>query len=351
MYLLLLALIVLPGMLIFPEKCIAEGYDSLIFCGKVIIPSLLPFFICVKILTVTGISKKIGDKLSFIMGPLFNVPGQAGFAFFMGGLSGFPMGAKCTAELLDNNLCTKNEAQRIICFCNNASPLFVIGTVGSVMLVNKNAGVMLYVSHILSAITVGFILGFKRKSEPVAFVKTQNQTSSFSNCIADGVNLILYVCGTIMFFNVLICALDSFGVFNIFPQNIKTLIIATLEMTKGISKIATTFNAFKLPAISFALGFSGLCVILQIAGVVEKYNLSIVKLIFAKLMQGAISFIYTCLLMQIPVATPVFNPVPYPLSFWGSMTVGIMFLVVSFAALAIIEIIAEIIRFSIYKTH
>ena len=63
------------------------------------------------------------------MRPLFNVPGEGAFAFLMGLISGYPVGAKIVTDLKDNNLCTTEEAERMLCFTNNSGPLFIIGTV------------------------------------------------------------------------------------------------------------------------------------------------------------------------------------------------------------------------------
>ncbi len=339
--------IVLFGMLIFPKECIQNCFDSIVFCGNVIIPTLLPFFICIKIFARSGLTDKLSDRLSFLMRPLFNVPGDGAACFVMGSLSGFPMGAKCVTELLKHNRCTKSEAERIICFCNNASPIFVIGTVGTIILNNTKAGIVLYISHLLSAITVGLIWGLKKQKEPVEHKKIipqKQKESILAGSVTEGVNLILYVCGCIIFFNAFITIIDAF-------ITLSPYITAMLEMTKGIPKIAATATAFKLPAISFVLGFSGVCVIMQIAGVAEQYSLSIVKLIISKLMQGGFSFLYTCILISLPIKLPASYFAPPPLSFTENIIIGATLVFASLIVLVAIDIIVRILTFAIYKTN
>jgi nucleoside recognition membrane protein YjiH len=47
----------------------------------------------------------------------------------MGIISGYPTGAKIVSNFKSNNVCTKEEAERLIAFTNNSGPLFILGTV------------------------------------------------------------------------------------------------------------------------------------------------------------------------------------------------------------------------------
>ena len=64
------------------------------------------------------------------MNPLFNVPGEGSYAFIMGIISGYPVGAKIINKFVEEGTCTKSEAERMLAFTNNSGPLFIIGTVG-----------------------------------------------------------------------------------------------------------------------------------------------------------------------------------------------------------------------------
>ncbi len=63
------------------------------------------------------------------MKPIFNVPGIGAYAFIMGIISGYPVGAKIVTEFRKNGECSKAEAERLLAFTNNSGPLFIIGTV------------------------------------------------------------------------------------------------------------------------------------------------------------------------------------------------------------------------------
>lgn len=56
-----------------------------------IIPSLFPFFIAIELLSYTNIVQILGKLLNKFMRPVFNLPGEAGYALLIGLLSGYPV--------------------------------------------------------------------------------------------------------------------------------------------------------------------------------------------------------------------------------------------------------------------
>lgn len=132
-----------------------------------VVPSLFPFFVAVELLKHTNLIYFLSIKLDKYMKPIFNLPGVASFPFVMGLISGYPVGAKIVSDLYSNNLCTKKEAERMLAFTNNSGPLFIIGTVGCSFYSNTSIGILLLISHILSSISVGIILGIASRIAPL----------------------------------------------------------------------------------------------------------------------------------------------------------------------------------------
>ena len=86
--------------------------------------------------------------------------GEGAFAFIMGIISGYPVGAKIVTKFREDNVCTKEECERLLAFTNNSGPLFIVGTVGISLLGNVSIGIMLLIVHILASITVGIFFRF-----------------------------------------------------------------------------------------------------------------------------------------------------------------------------------------------
>lgn len=129
-----------------------------------VLPSLLPFFIATELLSYSGFIPYLGKALNKFMRPIFNVPGEGAFAFIMGIISGYPIGAKIVTNFRQNGICTKEEGERLIAFTNNSGPLFIIGTVGISLFFDTRTGILLFLSHILACFTVGFVFRFWKKN-------------------------------------------------------------------------------------------------------------------------------------------------------------------------------------------
>lgn len=351
-----LSITVIFGMIIMPEQCISSGYNSLKLCAVALIPTLLPFFICIKLLLKTGFAYRISKSFEFIMRPMFNLPGEAAFAFVMGLISGYPMGAKCACQLYEDKICTLKEAERITFFCNNSGPIFIIGTVGVTLLGSKTAGAILLISHVLSALTVGMIVSINRTPEKANTSSAKQVSGTLSEAVTEALNLILYVCGFVVFFNIMSTILDNIGLFDLICLPLKNIGINSssatdflsgiVEMTGGISRLSVSLKGnYKLPLISFLLGFGGLSVIVQISGITEKYSFSIVKLISAKLMQGVISLIYTMIILLFPISVETGLFIQHSYSVTGSIVCGVFLMIVSISVLITGSIFIKIVRF------
>lgn len=117
------------GLVVFSNSNLIAAKTGLKLWFNNVVPSLFPFFIATHLLSHTDIIQFISNYCNCFMRPLFNVPGECAYAFILGLISGYPIGAKIVTDLRNNNLCTKDEAERMLCFTNNSGPLFIIGTV------------------------------------------------------------------------------------------------------------------------------------------------------------------------------------------------------------------------------
>ena len=78
-----------------------------------------------------GLSRCLGRLLHPIMAPLFRVNGSCAAALALGFVGGYPVGARTAIQLYQQGQCSKTEAQRLLAFCNNSGPAFILGAVGA----------------------------------------------------------------------------------------------------------------------------------------------------------------------------------------------------------------------------
>ena len=123
-------------LVIFSNENLSATKNGLLLWANSVVPALLPFFIATELLSHTSIVTNIGNLLNKYMKPIFNIPGIGAYAFIMGIISGYPVGAKIVTEFRNSGQCSKAEAERLLAFTNNSGPLFIIGTVGISMFGN-----------------------------------------------------------------------------------------------------------------------------------------------------------------------------------------------------------------------
>src|SRR5690625_2298047 len=144
----------------FPDHAFQASFEGLQLWFEIVMPALLPFFALSEVLMGLGVIRAIGVLLEPIMRPAFRIPGVGAFALAMGLVSGYPLGAKIAGQLRRDNLCTREESERLISFANTADPLFMIGAVAIGMFSNPSVGMTIVIAHYLAVFCVGFLLRF-----------------------------------------------------------------------------------------------------------------------------------------------------------------------------------------------
>ena len=232
------------------------------------------------------------------MRPLFNVPGIGGFAFVMGLISGYPVGAKIVADFREKGLVTQDEGERLLAFTNNSGPLFILSSVGIALFGDTKTGLLLLATHILACITVGIILArfskrkkfensydtiknkFERKnnsqscnSENITF---KNLGEVLTTSINSSISTILMIGGFVVIFSVIISILNQTNILNnlstlLYPilnflnidlEFAKPLLSGILELTNGVNLVAnipTKLISQNIVLSAFLLSFDKKC--------------------------------------------------------------------------------------------
>lgn len=268
------------------EYVMSYAKDAMNMCYEIIIPSLFPFFVCSGLLIYSGFCEIISKAAQGVMRPLFNVAPAGAAAFVLGIISGFPSGAVCAAELYRCGNLSKSEAERLLSFCNNSGPLFIIGSVGAAVYKSTALGVILYIIHIVSSIFVGIIFknyGKNHHNSPPTHIRT-NETQiseAVSLSLTAAAKNIITVCFSIIFFSAL-----SRSILDLFPLSplFYALVSGICEFSTGILKISGLNYDIcsKLVLTSFIVGFSGLSVHLQVMAVTSGSGLSLKPYILGK---------------------------------------------------------------------
>ncbi len=309
------------ALLIAPQQTALGVRAGLSLCAQVVIPSLFPFMVLADFLVLSGVCRAAGKAVEPLTKKLFRLPGAAGTAILMSLVGGFPVGAKMTARLLEDGELTKNQAARMMMFCVNAGPAFVIGAVGTAMLGSRKAGVILYASLSAASLLTGILTRFLAEEQPVEAPNArpeQNRRAGIQGTIvesvAGGAKAIISVCAWVVFFACLCSLADLVPAGQNFGITAKCL----LEVTSGCAAAAGKAG---LPVLAVALGWAGFSVHCQVQPYSAKTGIKATLFLTARAVNGAFAGLFTSeLVKRFPCDIEVFSnnvlPVasPYSLS-------------------------------------
>ena len=310
-----LALLFIILMLIInPKKYINSCYNGLSVWVKNVLPSLLPFLICTKILTEINFFDGFTKKLSKPTNKIFKAPKIASYVFLISIISGYPVGAKVISDLYKQNAISEKTANKLTTFCSTSGPLFIIGTVGTSLFLSPLIGYIMLFSHILGSFLNGVIyrnkfvdtsnLHYNKKDYDTNYNKT------ISNCMNNSITSILLVGGFITLFYIIIDILIdvkvisflSYGLdFLLSPFGLKigeSVFSGIIEVTRGCITLST-INASNLVKCVIGTGlisFGGFSIHFQALAFLSECNINTKFYFIQKLTHTLLSMLIALLL-------------------------------------------------------
>ena len=275
----------------------AEGArQGLALCGNTLAPSLFPFFVLSNLLSSLGLPDLLGQKLEPIARRLLGVSGCGTQAFFLGIAGGYPLGASVTADLRRTGQISRSEAQRLLAFCNNSGPAFILGAVGGVF-ASPKAGLLLYGTHVMAALCVGLLFRKKDPEAGGAFTRPAPESVSFAQAFPAAVTKALgtsvAVCGYVVLFSAL---LNLFELPDGFSPLARAMISGFLELGSGIAALrGLPPTPLHLSCAAFLLGWGGISVHLQTLGVISGTDIKCTRHLLGRAICGVLAGIFTYL--------------------------------------------------------
>jgi sporulation integral membrane protein YlbJ len=333
------------AMIAYPRTVFEGAVTGLNTWWNIVFPSLLPFFIASELLLNFGIVHFMGILLEPVMRPLFNVPGSGSFVMAVGYTSGYPIGAMVTARLRSQGLCTRTEAERLMAFTNNSSPLFMLVAVAVGMFNNPDLGILIAGAHYLSNLTLGLLMSFNsRKNDKPALPSPQMSGNLvrlafremflilrqerrpagkiMSEAIKNAIASLLNIGGFIILFAVMIrlltalggikCLAGFLGIF-LLPLGFDPAILPALssgffEMTIGSKQASEAAVPLiqQVTAVGMILAWSGLSVHAQAANMIADTDIRMFPYVIARIIHTILAGLYTFLFCKFafPLAEP-----------------------------------------------
>lgn len=284
-------------LILFPQE-IGDGVKSgLYLLGNSVIPALFPFMLLSTYISFSPCSRYLSLILERPAQWLFGINGTGLCAVVLGILGGYPIGAKTVAEFFEQRLLSQYDTKRLLSWCVNPSPAFVITAIGTFLLRNTSSGIIMYVSILLSSITIGiankFMISHQKTSESKADIAPLNESNIFISSVTSGSKAMLSVCGWVLTFSAICAGIDCIT----YNKNLSLLIKSVSEVTNGCSVIADT--GLPLPVLCALLGFGGFAVIFQVAPYLQMCNYSLKIFICWRIVIASLSAFYCSILIKI----------------------------------------------------
>lgn len=189
-------------------------------------------------------------------------------------------------------------------------------------------GLLLFITHLLSSITVGVIFRFwkYRSNSTIQNVnhiereknippRLSSLGSILQASIMSSIKTVVMIGGFVVLFSVIISILNNTGILKLLSAIITPLLSLVhipssfasgilsgiVELTNGvsiISHIPIKAISVSIMVCAFLLGFGGISVLLQVLSITSTSDISIKPYIIGKLMQGCIAALYTYILIQ-----------------------------------------------------
>lgn len=285
-------------MIIFPELYIGQALDGISAWAFNVLPSVLPFIFFTKILSSLGIIEKFSNLFKKPTKVLFNTPSISSYVFLTSIISGYPVGAKMTADLYESGKITRSEAYKMTSFCSTSGPMFIIGAVGIGMLKNATYGYIIFFAHILGSLLNG-LLYRKLKVNNDGYSShsiEKSQQSDLSSIVLDSALSIISVGTIIAIFFIVITSFSP--LFNLMPSPIACILEGIVEITRGCIDISSSLSGISaILSCTFIISFGGISTILQSITMLSKLKMPIMLFVLQKLTHAILSTIIAFVLV------------------------------------------------------
>lgn len=297
-------------MFLYPHASYKGASSGLMLWFLNVLPTLLPFIIVSNMMIMLNIAGKISRILYPLLGRLFRVSPNGCYPILIGFLSGLPMGAKSTADLLEAERIDTDEGTFLLSMCNNASPVFIMNYIAANQLkmpdLRARLFFIIYGSSVISALLyrtyrnlhkkIVRISELSKKNEGInsEYVSVRFSFDILDKSIMNGFEVITKIGGYIILFSILAQIINEIGSgFGLY----KAIVMGILEITTGIDqicKLPIDIN-IKIVLVSVLTSFGGLSGLAQTKSVLGKSRLSIKTYICVKLLSALVAMVLSVL--------------------------------------------------------
>lgn len=290
-------------LLLYPSMALKGAKTGLMLWFQTVLPTLLPFMIASTLIMELNFTDCLTSIIYPTIGKFLHLSKAGCYPFLIGMLSGLPVGAKACADLVKQHRITQEEGQYLLCFCNNASPMFILSFIAAQCLQLPHLAFFVLIIIYGSAILTGLCYRILHRSaftgnavschqlEIASIPVSSTKHSTFAvldQTILTAFEILTKVGGYIILFSILA---EIMMHVTFLPSLTRYFTIGFLEITTGSAAISfSSFSMAKKIVLIHALtAFGGLSSHAQTYSVIMHSGLSIKTYFVFKCISGCIA--------------------------------------------------------------
>lgn len=303
-------------LLCFPTEALQGASTGLLLWFQTILPTLLPTMILSDYLLRIGADRYVTRLTAGPLSRIFGLSKDGCYSAFVGLLSGYPMGAKTAASLLQANRISYREADYLLSFANQPSSMFLIGYLclglfadfdGNYFIFPLLLGV--YGSAFLISILYRMSHSMEKSCHTTIAPSTHNKSadptplSLLESSMMTSFEVMVKIGGYMMLFSIAEAYLQKLPML---PTWAKSLLMGIIEMTTGSRHMAAGIELpWSLALCGAVTAFGGLSGLAQTAHVLQGSGLSVGRYVLWKSLQGILAGILILLCCGLTGAYPL----------------------------------------------
>lgn len=227
----------------------------------------------------------------------FHCNGSIFYVFFMSLVSGFPSGAKYTADLLNRNLISEKTANYLIKFTHFPNPLFILGSV-NLILPDSTFTLKILFSLILSNIILGVFWNPKGKeSISTKITPSLDFSTSLSKAIYTSVKVLLNIYGTSVFFYLIVASINHYLTL---PPIQYVILNGLFDLTKGVFSTPLIANPMlQAILIIIFISFGGISIHMQVKSIIADTSIHYYNYLLGRIYQAILAVIFFILFIHL----------------------------------------------------
>ena len=288
-----LAACALCVLLLFESRELSDGIRRGIFlCSFSVIPAVFPFM-ALSVFICRSRAADFFERLFLPFTVLLKIPKACGGVLLSALIGGYPAAAKNISDLVLKGLVDRKTAAKMLCYCVNAGPPFLISAVGAGIFKSAKIGFLIFGAQFLSSVIIAFFLSFFSK-KPFETENPHIEKPSASACIVESVSAAAESCFRMCAFIIIACGItgtvEKFLPFPDFASPfLKAAFSGIFEVTAGCFACGKIEGYSAIILAGAIASFSGISVILQFAAVTDKSRIPLFPFILSRFFHAGIT--------------------------------------------------------------